>query len=88
MTGNTNMHLLKNGRAVDQKTSQYLVCPPFASYRATPLLRIEWIRLLSVACGLLSTNCSQVKTLVRPTSKQMSFPKTVLFSRDTKEKVL
>ncbi len=35
------------------KTSQYLVWPPFASYSATHLLRIELIRLLIVACGML-----------------------------------
>ncbi len=35
------------------KTSQYLVWPPFASSSATHLLRIELIRLLSVACGML-----------------------------------
>ncbi len=35
------------------KTSQYLVWPPFASCSATHLLRIELIRLLIVACGML-----------------------------------
>ncbi len=35
------------------KTSQYLVWPPFASRSATHLLRIELIRLLIVACGML-----------------------------------
>ncbi len=35
------------------KTSQYLVGPPFASHSATHLLRIELIRLLIVACGML-----------------------------------
>ncbi len=35
------------------KTSQYLVWPPFASCSATHLLRIELIRLLIVACGIL-----------------------------------
>ncbi len=35
------------------KTSQYLVWPPFASRSATHLLRIELIRLLNVACGML-----------------------------------
>ncbi len=35
------------------KTSQYLVWPPFASLSATHLLRIEFIRLLIVACGML-----------------------------------
>ncbi len=34
-------------------TSQYLVLPPFASRSATHLLRIELIRLLIVACGML-----------------------------------
>ncbi len=35
------------------KTSQYLMWPPFASRSATHLLRIELIRLLIVACGML-----------------------------------
>ncbi len=35
------------------KTSQYLVWPPFASCSAAHLLRIELIRLLVVACGML-----------------------------------
>ncbi len=35
------------------KTSQHLVWPPFASRSATHLLRIELIRLLIVACGML-----------------------------------
>ncbi len=35
------------------KTSQYLVWLPFASCSATHLLRIELIRLLIVACGML-----------------------------------
>ncbi len=35
------------------KTSQYLVWPPFSSRSATHLLRIELIRLLIVACGML-----------------------------------
>ncbi len=35
------------------KTSQYLVWPPFVSCSATLLLRIELIRLLIVACGIL-----------------------------------
>jgi hypothetical protein len=43
MTGNTDM-------GVDQKANQYLVLPPFASCRATHLLRIELIRLLIVEC--------------------------------------
>ncbi len=34
-------------------TIQYLVWPPFASRSATHLLRIELIRLLFVACGML-----------------------------------
>ncbi len=38
---------------VGPKTSQYLVWPPFASHSATHLLRIELIRLLIVACGML-----------------------------------
>ncbi len=35
------------------ETSQYLVWPPFASCGSTHLLRIELIRLLIVACGML-----------------------------------
>ncbi len=35
------------------KTSQYLVWPPFSSHSATHLLRLELIRLLIVACGIL-----------------------------------
>ncbi len=35
------------------KTSQYLVWSQFASHRETYLLRIEFIRLLIVACGML-----------------------------------
>ncbi len=35
------------------ENSQYLVWPPFASRSATHLLRIELIRLLIVACGML-----------------------------------
>ncbi len=35
------------------KTCQYLVWSPFASRSATHLLRIEFIRLLIVACGML-----------------------------------
>jgi len=35
------------------KTSHYLVWPPFASCSATHLLRIEMIRLLIVAFGML-----------------------------------
>ena len=49
---------LKKSRGVDQKTSQYLVWPPFASCSATHLLRIELIRLLIVACGMLSHSSS------------------------------
>ena len=45
-------------RGLDQKTSQYLVWPPFASCSATHLLRIELIRLLIVACGRLSHSSS------------------------------
>ena len=37
----------------DQKTSQYLVWPPFASFSVTRLLCTEFIRLLIVACGML-----------------------------------
>ncbi len=35
------------------KTSHYMVWPPFASHSATHLRRIELIRLLIVACGML-----------------------------------
>ncbi len=42
------------------KTSQYLVWPPFASHSATQLLRIELIRLLIVACGMLVHSSSMV----------------------------
>ncbi len=35
------------------KTSQYLVWPPFVSRSQTHLLRIELLRLLIVACGML-----------------------------------
>ena len=38
--------------------SQYLVWPPFASRSATHLLRIELIRLLIVACGMLVNSSS------------------------------
>jgi hypothetical protein len=44
----------KKVRGVDQKSSQYLVWPPFTSYSMTHLLCIELIRLLIVACGKLS----------------------------------
>jgi hypothetical protein len=64
MTGITDMHLLitdtlKISMGVDTKTSQYLVGPPFASSSATHLLRIELIRLLIVACGMLSHTSSK-----------------------------
>jgi hypothetical protein len=64
MTGNTHMHMLvtdtfkKKGRGVDQKTSHYLVWPPFASCSATQLLHIELIRLLIVVCRMLSHSSS------------------------------
>ena len=63
MTGNTDMHLLvtdtlKKGRGVDQKSSQYLVWPPFASCSATDLLHVKLIRLLIVSCGMLSQSSS------------------------------
>ena len=59
MSKNTDMHLLvtdtfKKGRGLDQKASHYLVWPLFALYSVTHLLRIELIRLLIVACGILS----------------------------------
>ena len=38
---------------MDQKTSQYLEGPPFASCSVTLLLHIELIRLLIVAYGML-----------------------------------
>ncbi len=38
---------------VGPKNSQYLVWPPFATCSATHLLRIELIRLLNMACGML-----------------------------------
>jgi len=40
------------------KTSQYLVWPPLASGSATHLLRIELVRLLIVACGILPHSSS------------------------------
>ncbi len=40
------------------ETSRYLVWPPFASHSATHLLRIELIRLLIVACGMLVQSSS------------------------------
>ena len=63
ITGKADMHLLvtdtlKKGRGVDQKTSEYLVCPPFSSCSMTHLLCIELIRLLIVACGMLSHTSS------------------------------
>ena len=64
MTGNTDMHLLvtdtleKKVGCVDQKNSQYLVWPLVYNCRATHLLHIELIRLLIVACGLLSHSSS------------------------------
>ena len=61
MTGITDMHLLITDtfkKKVDQKTSQYLECPPFASCSVTHLLRIELIRLLTVAFGMLSHSSS------------------------------
>ena len=47
-----HLYLKTKGRGMDQKTSQYLVWPPLASYSATHLLRIELIRLL-IGCGKL-----------------------------------
>ena len=44
---------VRGGSGGGLKTSQYLVWPPFASRSATHLLRIELIRLLIVACGML-----------------------------------
>ena len=48
----------KKGRGVDQKTSQYLVWPPFALCSTTHLLHIELIRLFIVASGMLSHSSS------------------------------
>ena len=45
-------------RGEDQKSCQYLVWPPFASCKATHLLCIELVRLLIVACGMLSHSSS------------------------------
>ena len=63
MTGNTDMHrlvtdTLKKCTGVDQKTSQYLVWPPFASSSATHLFHIELTKLLIVASGMLSHSSS------------------------------
>ena len=65
MTGNTDMYRLghrhctfkkkKKIWGVGQKTSQFLVWPPC---RLTHLLHIELIRLLTVACGMLSHSSS------------------------------
>ena len=50
---------LKESRGVDQKTSQYLVDHHLFTWCiSTHLLRIELIRLLSVACGVLSHSSS------------------------------
>ena len=57
MTGNIDLFLFLS-RDVDQKNSQYLVWPPFASCSMTHLLRIELIRMLIVACGMLSHSSS------------------------------
>ncbi len=46
-------HSKMYGGGLRPKTSQYHVGPPFASRSATHLLRIELIRLLNVACGML-----------------------------------
>ena len=51
-------YLKNKGRGVDQETSQYLVGPPFVSCSATQLLRIDLIRLLIVACRMLSHSSS------------------------------
>ena len=45
---------IKKGLGVGQKTSQYLVWPPFPSFSMTHLLCIELIRLLIVAGGMFS----------------------------------
>ena len=49
--------LLKKGKGVDQKTSQYRVWT-FYLHSATHLLHVESIRLLIVACGMLSHSSS------------------------------
>ena len=62
-----DMHLLvtdtfknkKKGRGMDHQTSQYLVWPPFASCSTIHLLRRELVRLLIVACGILSHSSSK-----------------------------
>jgi hypothetical protein len=60
MTGNTDMHLLvtdtfkKRVGGVDQKTSPYLVLTTICIMQSKHLFRIELIRLLIVACGMLS----------------------------------
>ena len=51
-------YFLKWQSGVDQKTSQYLVWSPFALYSVTNVLHIELIRLLIVACGMLSHSSS------------------------------
>ena len=59
MTGNIDtFKKKKNSKGVDQKTSQYLVWPPFASCSTIHLLWIQLIRLLIVACGMLSQSSS------------------------------
>ena len=45
-------------RGVDQKTSQYLVWPQFASWSMTHLVHMELIRLLVVAFGIVSHSSS------------------------------
>jgi hypothetical protein len=68
MTGNTDMHLVtdapKKGRSLDQKASQYLVKPQFPSCSATSLHCIDLIRLLIVACGMLSHSSTNMPCLV------------------------
>ena len=54
-----DMHVDTVGVRLKQITTQYLVCPPFASRRATHLLRIELKRLTIVACGMLFHSSSR-----------------------------
>ena len=63
MTGNTDMHLLVTDTfnkkvGVWIRTSQYLVRPPFVSCSTAHLLHIELIRMLIVACGMVSQSSS------------------------------
>ena len=48
----------KKGKVIDRTTSQYVVWQPFSSCSMTHLLRIELIRLVLLACGMLSHSSS------------------------------